>query len=149
MAADWFSAQEDIINRLKTATELQYVKVYDAAVPDPTALPLLASGVVAPYVAVNFAGTQDRKAEGSSGILGSAYDSATGQFQTFSVAGVPRDARRLNQIVCDLLIGYEPVGCGEISPAFFAGVMEISSQTAPTRFSAGQAFDLLVNSTNQ
>jgi len=43
------------------------------------------------------------------------------------------------------VLGFRATGCGEIRPAFFAGVGEISSLSSPTRYSAVQAMRYLIN----
>ena len=147
MAADWFQASEDILAVARAHEGFKYVDIFEGSVDDDYAVPILGNGAVKPHLIFNFTGLLDRKEGGHSGIVSARYDSYPAQFMVAAVAGTNRDARRLNQMGFDLLCGLVPNAyCGEISPAFFAGVAEISSKAPPTRYGAMQAYDLVVNS---
>lgn len=139
MIADWFAAQEAIEAAVKAAPALANVDVFTADVP-------AGKNVDRPYVVLKFAGFADLNRHQS--IMGAKDASANGMFTTASVAFTDKDARRLSQLVRNVLIGLVPTpACGEITPAFFAGVAESSSLTSPTRYSADQAYEVTVNAT--
>jgi predicted dinucleotide-binding enzyme len=70
--------------------------------------------------------------------------------QGFSIHGIAGDddaAQQVHNAALRHLLGFTPFGCGEIRPAFFAGVGKISTLGQPSRYSAVQAFKFLMNST--
>lgn len=139
MIADWFAAQEAIEAAVRAAPSLSKVDIFTGDVP-------AGFNVARPYVVLKFAGQLDLQR--NQGITGAKDDSYNCQFTVASVAFDDKSARRLSQLVRGVLIGFVPnAACGEITPAFFAGVGEISSLSSPTRYSADQAYDVLVNAT--
>lgn len=137
--ADWYAAQKDIEATLKAAPTLSKADIYTGGVPD-------AFQYTRPYVVLKFAGNSDQTR--NQGITGAKDNSFNGQFTTASVSTSDASSRQLSQLVRNVLIGLVPnANCGEITPAFFAGVGEISSLTNPTRYSADQAYEVTVNAT--
>ncbi|MGN6654575.1 MAG: hypothetical protein ACTHJ9_04450 [Rhodanobacter sp.] len=140
-APDWYSAQQDILAHLRADTTLAQADIMEGYVSDTYDVPLVGT-TIKPHVLVKFLGlvhTNDGQH-----ITGAAWDSQIGQFTVASVAGDEDTARQLSQRVRNSLIGYEPVGCGEIVPAFFAGIGVVSATRTPMRFSADQAYRTLV-----
>lgn len=136
-AADWYAAQQAIEAYARAAAGYAYVDVFTGQAPDNW-------DMTRPYVVLRFSGQLDVLKH--QGITGAKENSYTGQFNVSSVALTDKDARKLSQIGRDLFIGFVPNQfCGEVTPAFFAGVGEISSLTNPTRYSADQAYDVTVN----
>lgn len=142
--ADWYAGQQDILAHMNADPTLAHAPIMEGFVADTYDVPLIGT-TIQPHVLVNFMGTTESK-DGQH-ITGAAYDSETGQFTVYAVAGDPDTARALAQRVRNCLIGFEPVGCGEIGRAFFAGIGKVSSTRTPMRYSADQAFRVLVNST--
>ena len=135
--ADWFSAQEAIETQLRSAPTLSKVDIFTGDMPDNYQY-------TRPYLVVDFLGEVNLQRH--QGITGAKDDSVTGQFTTSSVALTDTDARKLSQLVRGVLIGFVPNAyCGEVIPAFFGGVGKTSELTTPSRFSADQAYQVLVN----
>jgi hypothetical protein len=114
-------------------------------VPDgwqPKFLP--GSTQIRPYIVVDFTGITEAP-NGNQGIVGADLDGYLQQFSTHSVASTKASARAVNAAVLKKLLGFEPTNCGEIRPAFFAGMGESSTLADPARYSAAQAFRFIMN----
>ena len=142
MTINQYATQQEILTFLRTLP----FQFFEGSVPDGEAIPKDAFGKIKPHVAVNFAGLVDPPKK-HNGIEGAQRDSFIQQFSTHSVASDDDAARQVNNAVLRKLLGFTPFGCGEIRPAFFAGMGQISSLGQPTRFSAVQAFRFLMNDT--
>lgn len=143
MTVNPYTTQQAVLAHLRT---LPFLEVFEGSVPDGEAIPKDANGKIKPHVVVNFAGLTDPPKR-HNGIMGAKYDSFQQGFSTHAIAGDDDAARQVHNAVLRKLLGFEPFGCGEIRPAFFAGVGEISTLGQPTRFSAVQAFKFLMNDT--
>ncbi len=143
MTVNPYAVQQEVLAFLRTLPNLQ---VFEGGVPDKDAIPLTPSGKIAPHVVVNFAGLTEPPKK-HNGIQGAKFDSFLQGFSTHAIAGDDDAARQAHNIVLMKLLGFTPFGCGEIRPAFFAGVGEISSLGQPTRYSAVQSFKFLINDT--
>lgn len=143
MTVNPYARQQEILAKVR---ELPFLPIFEGGVPDGEAIPKDAQGRIKPHVAVNFAGMTDPPKK-YNGIEGAEKDSFEQQFSVHAVAGDDDASRQvLNQVLRHLL-GFAPYGCGQIRPAFFAGVGQISSLAQPTRYSAVQAFRFLMNDT--
>lgn len=142
---DQYARQKEIEAHLKSVLPSHLTPyVFTGSVPDGKAIPLYDDGKVRPHIVLNFAGLTEPNAK-VNGINGAQDDSF---MQGFSIHGIGSDddaARRVNSMATGLLLGFQPTGCGEIRPAFFAGVGAISSLSSPTRYSAVQAMRFLMN----
>ena len=129
---------------LAKARELTTLEIFEGGVPDGWSAPLIpGSTQIKPYVIIDFAGiTQSQKGQG---ITGAADDSYEEGFSTHCVASTKDTARRVNSMVLQKLLGFTPAHCGEIRPAFFGGIGESSTLSDPSRYSAAQAYRLLLN----
>ena len=141
MTVNPFPTQDEIISLLKTIPNLL---VFEGNVPDGTSIPLTSTGKVKPHLVVNFTGLVDPSPK-VNGITGAADDSFLQMFSTHGIAGDDNAARQVHSLGWLKLIGFVPAGSGEIRPAFFAGVGQISSMGQPTRFSAVQSYKFLIN----
>lgn len=132
---------------LAKARELTTLEIFEGGVPDNWQAPLIpGSTQIKPYVILDFAGiTQSQKGQG---ITGAAADSFEAGFSSHSVASTKDTARRVNSLVLRKLLGFIPEYCGEIRPAFFGGIGESSTLSDPSRYSAAQAYRLLLNPRN-
>lgn len=144
MTINPYARQQEILAFLRTEP---FLEVFEGSVPDGEAIPKDDYGKIKPHVVVNFAGLTDPPKR-HNGIMGAKYDSFQQGFSTHAIAGDDDAARQVHNQVLMLLLGFTPFGCGEIRPAFFAGVGEISSLGQPTRFSAVQAYKFLINDTD-
>jgi len=141
MTVNPFPTQEEILALLKT---IPNILIFEGNVPDGTSIPLTSTGKVKPHLVVNFTGLVDPSPK-VNGITGAADDSFLQMFSTHGIAGDDNAARQVNSLGWGKLIGFVPAHCGEIRPAFFAGVGQISSMGQPTRFSAVQSYKFLIN----
>jgi len=143
MTVNPYATQQEVLAFLRT---LPFLEVFEGSVPDGEAIPKDANGKIKPHLVVNFAGLTDPPKR-HNGIMGAKYDSFQQGFSTHAIAGDDDAARQVHNQALRKLLGFEPFGCGEIRPAFFAGVGEISTLGQPTRFSAVQSFKFLMNDT--
>lgn len=141
MSINTYTVRKDIIARLST---IPNVRVFTGSVPDGTSIPMDPTGRIMPHLVVAFAGVTEPH-KGTNGITGAAEDSFQQGFSTHAIAGDDDAASQVHSIAMQKLLGYAPEGCGEIRPAFFAGIGEISSLSQPTRYSAVQSYKFLIN----
>lgn len=141
MTVNPFTAQQEIMGLLET---IPNILVFDGEVPDGVAIPLTPTGKIKPYLIVNFTGLIDPPSK-VNGITGAANDSFMQMFSTHAIAGDDNAARQVHSLAWAKVLGYIPAGCGEIRPAFFAGIGQISSLGQPTRISAVQSYRFLIN----
>lgn len=132
----------EIMARAKTLTG---VDVFEGGVPDgwsPSMVP--GTSQIRPYVVLDFTGITEAP-NGNQGIAGADLDGYLQQFSSHSVASTKASARATNSVVLKKLLGFEPTNCGEIRPAFFAGIGESSTLADPARYSAAQAYRFILN----
>lgn len=141
MTVNPYAAQQDILAHLRA---VPYLIVFEGGVPDGEAIPKDAQGRIKPHLVVNFAGLTEPK-KGTNGIIGATVDSFMQGFSTHAIAGDDDAARQVHNQGLMALLGYKVYGCGEIRPAFFAGVGQISTLSQPTRYSAVQSYKFLLN----
>lgn len=141
MTVNPYATHQEILAFLRTTP---YLLVEEGSVPDGEAIPKDAQGRIRPHVVVNWAGLTEPP-KGVNGITGAQDDSFLQQFSTHAIAGDDDAAQQVHNQVLMKLLGFAAYGCGEIRPAFFAGVGQISSLGQPTRFSAVQSYKYLIN----
>jgi len=143
MTVNPYASKQEILAELRT---IPFLQILEGSVPDGEAIPKDAYGKIKPHLVVNWAGLTDPPKR-HNGIVGAKKDSFQQGFSTHAIAGDDDAAQQVHNQALMKLLGFEPFGCGEIRPAFFAGVGEISTLGQPTRFSAVQAFKFLINDT--
>lgn len=136
---DWYSATKAITARVQS---IPNVDVWEHDVPDGYT-PTTYGETIKPYVILAYAGLADSHGIGQ-GITGPQDDDFPGMFSVHSVASTDDDARNLSQQVFNKLTGWAPPACSVIRPAFFAGIGVASKLSAPTRYSAAQAYRVTV-----
>lgn len=141
MTVNPFLSQQQILARFRLLTT---IPIFEGNVPDGEAIPMTGTKIK-PHLVINFAGLTDPPKR-VNGITGAADDSFMQTFSTHAIAGDDNAARAVHSIGWGQILGFIPDHCGEIRPAFFAGVGEISSLSQPTRFSAVQSYKYLINS---
>lgn len=142
---DPYARQKEIEARFKAALPSHMTPyIFKGSVPDGAAIPLYPDGKVRPHLVISFAGLTEPNAK-VNGITGAQDDSFMQGFQTHGIGADHDAALQVNSLALGAVLGFQPTGCGEIRPAFFAGVGEISSLSSPTRYSAVQAFRFLMN----
>jgi hypothetical protein len=142
MTVNPYTTQQEVLALLK---ELTTIPVFEGSVPDGADIPLTPSGKIKPHIVLSWAGLTEAPTK-YNGITGAKDDSYMQGFSTHAIAGDDDAARQVHNVALMKLLGFVPYGCGEIRPAFFAGVGEISSLGQPTRYSAVQAYKFLMNS---
>lgn len=143
MTVNPYISQQEIVAHFK-ANLPPFLELHEGSVPDGEAIPLDANGKIKPHLVINFAGLT-KPAKKVNGIQGAQFDSFLQGFSTHGIAGDDDAARQVHSIAWGIILGFEPVNCGEVSPAFFAGVGMISTLSQPTRFSAVQSYRYLIN----
>jgi len=143
MTVNPYPSQQEILAHYR-ATLPPFVEVFEGGVPDGKAIPLDANAKIKPHLVVAFAGLT-KPPRRVNGIIGATEDSFIQGFSTYAIAGDDDAARQLHSMGWGAIIGFEPVNCGEVAPAFFAGIGEISTLGQPTRFSATQSYRYLIN----
>lgn len=141
MTINPYPSQQEILAEFRT---LPFIEIFEAGVPDGKAIPLDANGKIKPHLVVAFAGLT-KPPRKVNGIFGATEDSFIQGFSTYAIAGDDDAARQVHSIAWGKIIGFEPEHCGEVSPAFFAGIGEISTLGQPTRYSAAQSYRYLIN----
>lgn len=141
MTINPYPSKKEIIALLKT---IPFIEVLQGGVPDGNAIPLTSTGKIKPHLVVNWGGLI-KPPKRVNGIQGASFDSFIQSFSTHAIAGDDDAAQQLHNLGWQKLAGFEPVGCGEVGPQFFAGIGEISSLSQPTRYSAVQAYKYLIN----
>jgi hypothetical protein len=141
MTINPYTSQQEILVLLRTIPNLP---IFEGSVPDGEAIPMTPKGKIAPHLVVNFAGLTEppRKVNG---IAGAEFDSFIQGFSTHAIGGDDDAARQAHSLGWLKLLGFQPVACAQIRPAFFAGVGEISSLGQPTRYSAVQSYKYLIH----
>ena len=143
MTVNPYTSQQQILAHFRS-TLPAFVEVFEGSVPDGEAISLDANGKIKPHLVVNFAGLT-RPPKKVNGIQGAQFDSFIQGLSTHGIAGDDDAARQVHSLAWGSILGFMPTNCGEVSPAFFAGVGEISTLGQPTRFSAVQSYRYLVN----
>ena len=146
MTIDPYTSQQQILAHYR-ANLPAFIEVFEGGVPDGKAIPLDANGKIMPHLVVAFAGLT-KPSRGVNGIIGATEDSFLQGFSTYAIAGDDDAARQVHSVAWGKIIGFEPTNCGEVSPAFFAGIGEISTLGQPTRYSAAQSYRYLINPEN-
>jgi hypothetical protein len=140
MTVNPYTSQQEILARFRT---IPFIEVFEGSVPDGEAIPMVGTKIK-PHLVVNFAGLTEPSKK-TNGITGAADDSFLQGFSTHAIAGDDDAARQLNGLALAKALGFSPTHCGEVRPAFFAGVGQISSLGQPTRLSAVQSYRYLIN----
>ena len=139
----YVAAADQITAKVK---EIPFVDVYDEDMSDEAFAALIAdSNQIKPFITISFGGFIDPRRR-VNGIVGARTHSHDATIVVRTVASTSRTARVVMQDVCNKLLGFVPTNCGEISAALYGGTGQVSSLGNPTRYSAVQAFRLLVNS---
>lgn len=142
MTVNPYATKQEILTFLR---ELTTIPLFEGSVPDGENIPLTPSGKIKPHLVLSWAGLTEAPKK-VNGITGAKDDSYMQGFSTHSIAGDDDAAQQVHNAVLMKLLGFVPYGCGELRPAFFAGVGEISTLGQPSRYSAVQAWKFLINS---
>lgn len=141
MTADPYLPRKEI---LALAATLPHVLILEGGVPDETSIPMDSMGRIQPHAVFSFAGLTE-PSKRVNGITGAADDSFLQGFSVHAIAGDDDAAAQVHSLLFKKLLGFAPTGCGEIRPAFFAGIGTIGSLSQPTRYSAVQSYKFLIN----
>jgi hypothetical protein len=138
MSLDLIAVQDQIVTKLNELAQ----DVYETTAPDDTRLRFDESGMILPYIVVEFADMYESGQSG--GILSSKYDVKTSYIIVSCIAPTERSARQVAGLVRDKLAGFIPTDAGELILA--GGGVSYSAQDAkPNRFVSELAFTFPVN----
>lgn len=122
------------------------IKVHEGQATDEYVAKIIeGTDQVDPFIAINF-GNRIRPGGRVNGIVGARADSHIVTIVVHCIANSQRIANAVSEEAYNRLIGFMPDNCGEISPALYGGVGEISSAGSPTRYSSVQAYTMMINS---
>lgn len=135
------AAKEDIVARLKTIPNLKIFK----SLTDEEELTVIGNGnSFTPYVVISFSGTS--KMPGRYRAMTGARNS--GEKVSIVVRSVGHTADVAEDVyvaVHDLLLGYQPEGCSEISQALYFSTGAVSTNGSPARYSEIQSYEMSVS----
>lgn len=138
MSLNLIAVQDQIVTKLNELAQ----DVYETTAPDDTRLRFDESGMILPYIVVEFADMYESGQMG--GILSSKYDVKTSYIIISCIGPTERSARQVAGLVRDKLTGFIPEDAGELILA--GGGVSYSAQDAkPNRFVSELAFTFPVN----
>lgn len=137
-------AQDEILAELRA--HAPGVEVFEGIRSDE-ALAKLEPGTnqMAPFITVDFGAlvTSHRKVQG---IIGAAYNTHEGNIIVHAVANDMDTARKTIGRVRDVLLGFQPTNCGELTPEMYGGNGQNSIMVNPSRYAQVQPFVFYTNS---
>jgi hypothetical protein len=138
MSLDLLAVQDSIATKLRELPQ----DVYETTAPDDSKLNFDASGMILPYIVIEYADMYE--STGAAGILSSRFDTKTSYVVVLCVAPTERSARQVAGLVRDKLTGYTPTDAGEMKLS--GGTVAFTAQeTKPNRYTAELAFTFPVN----
>ena len=138
-----YTSQEQILARLRQA--FSPVVVYEGLVDDNEAFEVYKAHEGTPVLVVNFSGDVQAPYR-HKGLVGAAYDTNEIQCIVQVVSTVQAVSNRVLSKVKRVLLGFEPEGCGELTPALYSASGKINTLGTPTRYTSVQIFRYFVNS---
>lgn len=138
MSLNLLAVQDQITTKLKEIPQ----DVYETSAPDDSKLKFDTSGMILPYVVVEFSDMYESGQPG--GILSSRYDVAEAYLTVSCIGPTQRSARQVADLVRDKLAGFLPTDSGELRVA--GGSRYFASQDIkPNRYITEVAFTHSVN----
>lgn len=135
------TAIEEITVRLKT---VPHVEVYEGLRDEEEQVEIGADNSFTPYIIVTFSGTSKLSRRNRS-IAGARYSGENVSIVVRIVAHTPQIARQIRSYAHDLMMGFTPTGCSEISPALYYSTGAINTKGSPSRFSEIQSYEMAVS----
>lgn len=138
------SASDEVIAHVKAG--VPNADIFDETVPDDDHMPLIpGTSTIKPHATISFGGLV-KGPKRNDGIAGAKLNSREMDIVVRAVANNPRDCRRLLDLIDKLLVGFEPVNCGEIDSALYGSTGQVSGLGKPSRFAGVNVYTTTVNS---
>lgn len=138
MSLDLLAVQDEITAKLREVPQ----DVYETAAPEDSKLKFDTSGIVLPYIVIEFSDMYESGITG--GIISSKYDVAESSVIISCVGPTERSARQVANVVREKLTGFIPADAGELklfgSARYFTG-----ADSRTNRFVSEMAFTFPVN----
>jgi len=138
MSLNLLAVQDQITAKLNELAQ----DVYETSPPEDSRLKFDSSGMILPYIVIEFADMYESAQAG--GILSSKYDVMTSYIIVSCVAPTQRAARQVAEVVRSKLTGFIPTDAGELVLSG-GGVSYASENPKANRFVAEIAFTFPVN----
>jgi hypothetical protein len=138
MSLNLIAVQDEITSKLNELAQ----DVYETSAPDDSKLRFDDSGMILPYIVVEFADMYESAQAG--GILSSKYDVKTSYIIASCIAPTERAARQVAGLVREKLTGFTPADAGEMVLAG-GGVSYAAQDAKPNRYVSELAFTFPVN----
>lgn len=138
MSLNLLAVQDQIAAKLRELPQ----DVYETASPDDSKLRFDESGMILPYIVLEYADMYESAQPG--GILSSRYDVKTSYVVAACIAPTERSARQVAELVRDKLTGFTPTDAGELTLTG-GGVSFTAPEAKPNRYVAELSFTFPVN----
>jgi hypothetical protein len=138
MSLNLLAVHDQIITKLKELPQ----DVYETAPPEDSKLRFDPSGMILPYIVVEFSDMYP--SVGGAGIVSSKYDVGESYIIASCVGPTQRSSRQVADLVRDKLMGFQPTDGGELK-LFGGGVGYTAEDPKPNRFISELGFSFLVN----
>ena len=138
MSLNLLAVHDQIITKLRELPQ----DVYETAPPEDSKLKFDPSGMILPYIVVEFSDMYPTV--GGAGIVSSKYDVGESYIIASCVAPTQRSSRQVADLVRAKLMGFQPDDGGELK-LFGGGVGYTAEDPKPNRFISELGFSFLVN----
>jgi hypothetical protein len=138
MALELLTTQDSIVARLNELAQ----DVYETSVPDDSKLRFDTSGMILPYIVIEFSDMYE--SPNGNGIVSSRYDTKLSYVIVSCVGPTERSVRQVAELVRDKLTGYIPTNAGEMKLTG-GGVSFGRVESKPNRYINELAFTFPVN----
>lgn len=138
MSLNLLAVQDEITAKLRELPQT----VYETSAPDDAKLAFDSSGMLLPYIVIEFADMYE--STGASGILSSIYDVKTSYIVVKCTGPTERSSRQVAQVVREKLAGFIPADAGELILAGGGAAYTMASSKV-NRYVSELAFMFQVN----
>lgn len=138
MALELLATQDSIVAKLNELPQ----DVYESAVPDDSKLRFDPSGIILPYIVVEFSDMYEMI--GANGIISDRYNTKLSYVIVSCVGPTERSVRQVAELVRDKLTGFIPTAAGEMKLSG-GGVSYTRPENKPNRYVNELAFTFPVN----
>jgi len=137
MSLNLISVQDEITAKLNELSQ----DVYETSPPEDSKLKFSSSGILLPYIVIEFSDMYDGAYIG--GITSSKYDVKSSFIVVSCIAPTQRAARQVAGLVRDKLAGFTPVDAGELTLS--GGTSYTVSELKTNRYISELGFTFPVN----
>lgn len=132
------AVQDEITAKLRELSQ----DVYETAAPDDSKLKFDPTGIILPYIVIEFSDTYASQA--GVGIVSTRYDLKSSYVLVSCVGPTERSVRQVAELVRDKLTGFTPSRCTELTQAM-GGVTYTTVDAKPNRFVSELGFSFLID----